>query len=215
MNQAPLKRVHQLFAKASRYYYTRRAQPRYSRLLSTHLRKLYPDDELIVNTSGGFRMAVSPRDYISHRIFFYGEYDGGMSGVIRHHVWPGQTVWDIGAERGWFTLLMATIVGNEGRVDAFEAFPSNALKLKANVGLNSINCVNINAAAVSDFAGKMWFVPPSNEVTKEHKSLDHCGGVGYLTSERQADAIEVPTLTLDEYAAQTKCEKFIFHKNRY
>jgi FkbM family methyltransferase len=157
-------------------------------------------------------MAVSPKDYISSGIYFFDEYDVVMSTMISHHVRPGQTVWDVGSERGWFTLLMANIVGESGRVDSFEALPSNAKKLSANVELNGMSWVNVNAVAVSSAESKMWFVPPSNEVTNHISFLQHCGGVGYLADTCQPGAIEVPTTTLDVYAEQTGVEHLSFVK---
>jgi len=202
------KKLRVSFAKLSRLYFIRRSQLNRSTLLTSHLRNLYCEDEIVVRTKGGFRMSVSPRDYISHRIFFFGQYDEEMSSVIQHHVWQGQTVWDIGAERGWFTLLMASTVGKEGRVDAFEAFPPTLDRLKANVQLNQMSWVNVNGVAISESTGKMWFVPPHYEGHGEK----NCGGIGYLTNTFAPDSIEVPTITLDEYAERTGVKELAFIK---
>src|SRR5688500_15792534 len=101
-------------------------------LLRDRLRKLAIDKELRTRTKGGFSMFVSPRNYASYSIFFFGVYDPEMTSVFSHLIRPGQTVWDVGTERGWFSLLMGKLVGQNGRVDSFEAFPPNFKNFKAN-----------------------------------------------------------------------------------
>lgn len=176
-------------------------------LVRDSLRKYCINDELKVPTKRGFWMCVSPRDYATYGIYFFGTYDPIMTSVFSHLIKPGETVWDVGTERGWFTLLMASLVGKNGRVDSFEAFPPTVEKLKKNVQLNNINWVNINGVAISDAKSKMWFVPPSNEVTKNVSFLNDCSGVGYLVDSYEANSIKVDTITLDEYYIEKKINK--------
>lgn len=51
---------------------------------------------------------------------------------------PGDTVADIGANVGWFSLFMEQLVGPEGRVMAFEPCPQNIAKFEANFKLNKL-----------------------------------------------------------------------------
>jgi FkbM family methyltransferase len=144
-------------------------------------------------------MNVSPKDYATYGIYFFGNYDPSMTSVFKHLIKPGDTVWDIGTERGWFTLLMASIVGEHGRVDSFEAFPPTVEKLEANVNINHFRWVHVNGRAVSNTNSSMWFVPPSNEVTHNVSFLEDCNGVGYLANSFQPGCIEVKTICLDDY----------------
>jgi len=165
------------------------------------------NDELKIPTRQGFWMRASPKDYATYGIYFFGTYDPSMTSVFSHLIKPGETVWDIGTERGWFTLQMAMLVGKSGRVDSFEAFPPTVEKLKINVELNNFTWVNVNGVAVSDSNSKMWFVPPSNNVTNNVSFLEDCNGVGYLTDKKQQGAIEVNTINLDDYYQSQKIEK--------
>lgn len=167
-----------------------------------HLRKWCVDEELPVPTERGFRMLASPRDYASYGIYFFGDYDPRMSRALTRFMKPGQTCWDVGCERGWFTLLMAHLTGSSGRVDAFEALPDNAERVDANVRLNGFDWVNIHAAAVSDEVGTVRFEPPSNAITND-AHLDHCSGVGYVTDQPTERAIDVPAVVLDDVARRT------------
>ena len=157
------------------------------------------DKDLPIPVDHGFWMNVSPNDYATYGIYFFGNYDPEMTSVVKHLVKPGDHVWDVGTERGWFTLLMASIVGMNGKVDSFEAFPPTVEKLKNNVELNKFSNVRINSAGVSEKKGKMWFVPPSDTVTSNISFLENCNGVGYLTEDFQEGALEIPTLSLDDY----------------
>src|SRR3954468_23728449 len=112
-----------LLARLGQNVFSRVSSPRARLFVRNHYRKWCPDKEIATETRYGFKMAVSPHDYASYGIYFFGVYDPRMTDVVRHTVRPGQTVWDVGGERGWFTLLMGKIVGSSGRVDAFEAFP--------------------------------------------------------------------------------------------
>jgi FkbM family methyltransferase len=152
-------------------------------------------------------MFASPRDYASYEIFFLGVYDRLLTDFIKAHLPEGGVSWDIGTERGWFTLLMASLVGPRGRVDAFEAFPPNYRKLESNLVLNNFTWVNPNNLAVSNMTGLMHFVPPSDEITHHVGYLKGCGGVGYLTPQPIPGSIVVATVSLDEYAERQPLDR--------
>jgi FkbM family methyltransferase len=187
-------------AVAARKLFCRRATAKTRRWVRNRFRKWCVNEELVVPTRAGFRMAANPRDYASYGIYFFGEYDAPMSSVLRHLVREGETAWDVGTERGWFSCLLAHLVGPTGRVDSFEAFPTNAARLRGNLALNNMDWVRVNEVAVSDAPGEASFQLPTPEVIAGFSHLEHCSGVGYLTDETTADTIRVPTLSLDDYA---------------
>lgn len=69
------------------------------------------------------------------------------------HVKPGDTVLDLGANVGYFTLIAAALTGPTGKVVAYEPIPANLEALRRNVELNRLENVEIVAAAVSDREG--------------------------------------------------------------
>ena len=176
------------------------------------LRKWCVKDELLTRTAEGFQMLVSPHDYASYSIFFFGTYDEMMTNFMKAHIPEGATCWDVGTDRGWFSLLMGHLVGSRGRVDAFEPFPPNYSKLKANIALNEFTWVHPYNVAVSNKTGQTHFVPPSDEVTHNVSYLKSCSGVGYLTADAQPGSIQVHTITLDQHAEQTAAEGLAFIK---
>ena len=64
------------------------------------------------------------------------------------------TAFDVGADAGYFTLLLAKAVGPSGEIVAFELpDPGNLVFLREHVARNGFSNVSIVAAAVSDRTG--------------------------------------------------------------
>jgi FkbM family methyltransferase len=188
-----------LFTKLLRRYCMSHHSEKLQMLMRNKVRKWCVNEELRIPTKSRFWMNVSPKDYATYGIYFFGTYDPSMTSVFAHLIKPGETVWDVGTERGWFTLQMGKLVGPTGRVDSFEAFPATCQKLASNVSMNKMNWVNVNCVGVSNTNGKMWFVPPSNSVTHHVSFLNECNGIGYLTDQYIEGAIEINTISLDDY----------------
>lgn len=191
-------------ARIGRAVFGRFSQTSVRRFVRNHYRRWCPEEQLRVETRYGFSILASPRDYSSYGIYFFGDYDPRMTDALRHLLRPGMTAWDVGTDRGWFTLLMASCVGRSGRVDAFEAFPPNVVRLRDNLALNDFPQVRVHAAAVSDQSGSMYFEPPEDAGQRDFPYLGDCSGVGHLTLSPGPKAIRIPTTTLDEVAAREK-----------
>lgn len=71
-----------------------------------------------------------------------------MSRVLRE----GDFAIDAGANVGFFTLLMANLVGPTGRILAFEPGVNNMMKLSDNIGINKLKNVEMHMAALWDKA---------------------------------------------------------------
>lgn len=72
------------------------------------------------------------------------------------------TVYDIGANVGWFSLLAARRVGPGGRVIAFEPSVENAAVLQANASSNDFSNITAIPAAVADRDGWARFAAASS-----------------------------------------------------
>lgn len=71
---------------------------------------------------------------------------------------PGATVYDVGANVGFFTILAARFVGEQGRVVAFEPIPPFADALRHNIGLNDFTNVTVLQTAVGRSRGQAEFM---------------------------------------------------------
>lgn len=72
---------------------------------------------------------------------------------------PGQTVVDLGANHGYFTLLMSCLVDN-GSVISIEASPDIYKRLDAHVALNHASNVKLHNIAVADHVGTVKLFNP-------------------------------------------------------
>ena len=68
-----------------------------------------------------------------------GTYELDKQDALRKFVKPGMTVYDIGAQVGFYTLFFSRLVGDSGRVYAFEPFAGNIQYLMAHVRMNHLS----------------------------------------------------------------------------
>jgi FkbM family methyltransferase len=67
---------------------------------------------------------------------FVGDFEPSETELLSSLVRPGDTVFDIGANFGWYTTLFSRLVGERGRVVAFEPVPPTFHELEQNLALN-------------------------------------------------------------------------------
>ena len=77
--------------------------------------------------------------------------------LVKNEIKEGDTVLDIGANIGYYTLLFAKLVGPTGKVFAFEPEPKNFKLLKKNVEENNYKNTQFFQNAVSDKDEKLKF----------------------------------------------------------
>lgn len=82
-------------------------------------------------------------------VYWLNDFEPEVTEVFLSHVMPGDVVLDIGAHIGYYTVLAARSVGNEGRVIAFEPDPQNYSLLVKNVAKNGYRNVTAVQKAVS------------------------------------------------------------------
>ncbi len=99
----------------------------------------------IVNTYGG-RMYLDSKD--SLLLSIRKNYEPGHVALMKEKVKEGDYVVDVGANIGFYTLLLAKLVGPHGKVFAFEPDPENFIVLEKNVKLNNYKNIIIENKAV-------------------------------------------------------------------
>lgn len=112
-------------------------------------------NELILNVHGSRMITrVSDDDGVSYQLLFY---RSGLEKyeikLFKKYVTKGMTVVDVGANIGYYTLLAARLVGDKGRVIAFEPEPQNYALLVRNIGMNSYRNIVPLKKAVSSKTG--------------------------------------------------------------
>jgi FkbM family methyltransferase len=109
-------------------------------------------------------MSVRIGGWSNRTTYFLGRfYDLPTQLLMQAVVRPGDCVVDIGANEGMMSLLAARLVGEEGRVIAFEPSPVPRAIFQANLDRNGIRNVEIRGEGVADAAGELeLFVPAVN-----------------------------------------------------
>lgn len=79
-------------------------------------------------------MTVVIPEPVSVAIFEHGFYEERLTRMLLGVIGPGATFFDVGAHFGYYSLLASWIVGDEGRVVAFEPTPSSQKILGDNLG---------------------------------------------------------------------------------
>lgn len=107
----------------------------------------------IIKEIDGVTYALDMSRMVHSQMYHYGVWEPYTTKIIKEFVKPGMTVMDIGASSGVHTLRMAKLVGETGRVIAFE--PSDWMydKLQRNLKLNSFDNILVEKVALSDFVG--------------------------------------------------------------
>jgi FkbM family methyltransferase len=112
--------------------------------------------------------------------------------ALQRHLRLGMTFYDLGANVGFFSLLAARMVGERGRVVAFEADPEIAARLREHVDRNALSCATIVEKAVWSEASRVFF-----ERVDPARSPDR--GLGHVAEAAAPNTIEVDTVTLDDF----------------
>ncbi len=85
---------------------------------------------------------------VAHQLIMYREYEPYESRMVSEHLKPGMTVYNIGANLGYYTLLASECVGAKGSVYAFEPAPENFELLQRTVSENKLTNVELFPSAV-------------------------------------------------------------------
>jgi len=103
-------------------------------------------------------MLLDLDDYVQRKIW-YRCFEPAQSRVARRLISPGDTVVDVGAHVGFYTLLFARLVGPSGTVHAFEPVMGDALE--RNIELNGYDNVVVHRVAVGAKAGRVRLDNPA------------------------------------------------------
>lgn len=124
--------------------------------------KMELPDKDVVLVSNGMQIKVrNPQvSAIGRSIFNTGLWEPEVSEVVESIVKPGMTVIDVGADIGYYTLLLARLVGPSGKVLAFEPIPAAKAYLDFNVELNHLDAVQTFPVALFDKSGEALLEDP-------------------------------------------------------
>jgi FkbM family methyltransferase len=113
--------------------------------------------------------------YLSPQLAKDGLWEPWQTHLILHLVSSGQTAVDVGANIGYYSLILSRLVGPRGRVLAFEPEPSNFELLRRNIYLNRLDNVIAEPKAVAhrSFRANLYL---SDRNRGDHRLFDDAGG---------------------------------------
>ena len=137
----------------------------------------------------GRKMFTQNNDGLALSVFKI--YEPNQTKIVKKYVHEGDVVIDVGAHVGYYTLLMAQLVGKNGKVYSFEPDPINFELLKKSVEINGFENVVLIQKAVSDTTEKIKLFLGDND-----------SAINRIYDAKLGDAkksIDVESVTIDEY----------------
>lgn len=153
-----------------------------------------PSAMMLARTRHGQFVVNSNDIYIGQALLFYGEYCEAELNFLKHFIKEGDTVIDVGANIGAFTVPLAHHTGTKGRVFAFEPQPLLFHCLQQNGKMNACNNITYHQIGAG-----------AHEETLEMDSPDYSqwGNFGAVSLTRLGQGMKVHVRPLDDVLGGT------------
>jgi FkbM family methyltransferase len=128
---------------------------------------------------------------LSKHLMIHREREISETETVKKIVRPGMCILEIGANIGYYTVLMGKLVGKNGKIYTYEPYPPSVDILTRNIGLNNLtDIVEVYNLAVSN----------ENTIQKLYlgRASNVHGLINYKTDDNDSDYIEVKTKDIRE-----------------
>ncbi len=163
----------------------------------------------IVVRRHGVKFDINLNDYaISSKLLLGRSHEPIETRLMEYVVRSGDVAIDVGANIGWYTVLLGKTVSPHGRVIAFEPDPTNLHFLRENVRLNGLeDIVTIVEAAVGARSGEATLHRTTNGNFGDQR-LYESRAMGPAPG-RKREPLRVPVVSLDEVVPQSDSIRYI------
>jgi FkbM family methyltransferase len=134
--------------------------------------RLFSNKEVTRAIPDAGAMTLRPWEYIEARLFFYRIWEPEITRFIDAHLGPGDVAIDIGANIGYYSLLMSRKVGPRGKVYAAEPSPSIRARLEHNIAINNLQNVVVLPYGISNKAEERYLQLSSSDNSGESRFVD-------------------------------------------
>lgn len=164
--------------------------------------KAIPD--AIVSVADGRQFHIGS-DVIYWPLHMGVEFEPEATSIVRRVVRPGDVVIDVGANFGWYTTLLAELVGDSGHVYSFEPVPAAHDRLLENLRLNRCDRrVSVIRSAVGNEVGQAT-IHVFSGLSHAYSSLSRLDHDDF-------EIFATPITTIDAFLATEGVEKVDFVK---
>jgi FkbM family methyltransferase len=125
-----------------------------------------------------------------------------VQAALQTYLRPGMTLYDVGANIGFFSMLAARLVGPKGYVVAFEADPEIVMRLREHADRNRFSWVRVEGKAV-------WSEPRTVLFARADPAISPDRGLGHVVGSVDEHAIEVEAVSLEDYTRMSPMPDFI------
>lgn len=130
--------------------------------------------------------------------------------LIGHFVKPGDSVLDLGANIGWYSSVLAKLVGEDGKVYAVEPIPDTFALLSVVVSRLRLNNIDLFNCAVSDKKGTAVMEIPRHDYGGKNYYMAKI--VSGNSSDSHLERFEVPLRSVDDLLPGTLADRVTFVK---
>jgi FkbM family methyltransferase len=145
---------------------------------------------MVAAFADGRRFGMEACDVSYEQVYRLGEYEPAVTRVVRRVLRAGDVAVDVGANLGWYSLVMAQETGPEGHVHAIEPVPAVAAALRANLALNPQLDVELHQVAVGETSGNLEL--------HQFEDLPHGHTSAATFGRERYETLVVPLVRLDE-----------------
>ncbi len=151
----------------------------------------------LIHTEIGFDFLLDPSDYITGLLARDGIFEVAETDLVSRIVRANDTCIDAGCHIGYYSCLLARLVGSKGRVYAFDANPEACQAARRNLVLNGEYSAEVIHTALCDRDGTATFYISTDDQT----GLSSLGPI----PNRKA-TVSVPCMRLDTFLTKEGAE---------
>ncbi len=165
----------------------RRRRERWQAMWTRHIRTEF-------SVHSGVHIHLYPNSKLCELIYC-DDFEHGERQFLDAFLAPGDMFVDVGANLGLYSVIAAKLVGNSGRVYAFEPCQASFARLQENVALNGFTNVECFRLALSDTIAPL-------AMTISRDGFDAWNSAGHPTAGNSFGEEMVTSITWDEFAGE-------------